>query len=701
MSSTRRDFLRITAIGGAALMLGIETRAQDVKQPWRANVWMRLDPDGSVTLFCGKQEMGQGVRTSLPMILADELDADWANVRIEQAQPGPDYPRLGTGGSGSVYGAWRALRPLAAAARMMLVTAAAARLGVDAATLRTENSFVIHDASKRRLAYGELTEAASKLDVPKEPRLKSTKEFRLIGKRIPATDLPKILTGTAKYGLDARVPGMKFATVLRCPVVGGSVKSFDASKAKDVQAVQLSTGIALVAKNTWTAMKARPFVDVEWDLGPHASFDSNAWIEGAIEASKTEKGDAMRAVGVVPAEGTPFDATYVYPFYSHAQLEPMNCTAHVAGDHCTVWAPTQAPNTVQNDVAALLKIAPANVVVHPMLMGGGFGRRLRPYDAVEAAELSKAIGAPVQIVWTREEDFTDARLQHAAVEAMHGVVANGRIVSWAHKKVCSPFMTGRTPSADDLNDRGKLFRGLSWGAYDVPYDVPHIDVRYVRHDSPVRYGPWRAVFAPASVFARECFFDELAHAAGKDPLLFRLEHLSGDGKVDAGDLAFERARLRRVLEVVRERSGWNKPLPAGRARGVACNIFDGDTHIAYVVEVTAKENDWRVDRVVCAVDCGAVVNPIGVEQQIEGGVVWALSQLLAQITLKNGRVEQTSYADFPIPTIANSPRVETHIVGSDAPEAFGMGEPPVPPLVPAVLNAIFAATGQRHRRLPI
>lgn len=701
MPTTRRDFLRITAVSGTALVLGAGRTHAEETAPWKPNAWLRIDPDGTITLIAGKQEMGQGVRTSLPMIIAEELDADWAAVKIEQAMPGPDYTRLGTGGSGSVYGAWRTLRPAAATARAMLVSAAAAHWSVDAASLRTERSFVIHDASGRRASYGELAAAASKLEVPKEVPLKSGKDFRIVGKRIVKIDDPAIVTGAAKYGLDVRVPGMKFASVIRCPVVGGSVKSFDASKAKNVRVVAISTGVAIVASSTWAAMKARPLVQVEWDLGSNKDFSSDAWLASAVEASKTENGEAMRVAGTAPADGTTLEATYVYPFYSHAQIEPMNCTAHVDGEKATVWAPTQSPNGVQNEVAALLKVPPANVTVHPILMGGGFGRRLRVYDAVEAAELSKAIQAPVQIVWTREEDFVDARLQHGAVEAMRAVISNGRIASWSHKKVCSPFMTGRTPSKEDLADLGALYRGLSWGAYDVPYDVPHLDIRYVRHDSPVRYGPWRAVFSPASTLARESFLDELAHAAGKDPIQFRLDHLGGPDKVDAGGLEFERPRLRRVLETVRDRSGWAKPLPKGRARGVACNIFDGDTHVAYVVEVTASGDQWHVDRVTCAVDCGAVVNPTGVEQQIEGGVLWALSQLTSQITLENGRVQQTNYADFPIPTITDAPRVETHIVGSDAPNAFGMGEPPVPPLVPAVLNAIFAATGKRHRRLPL
>ncbi|HEX2059881.1 MAG TPA: molybdopterin cofactor-binding domain-containing protein, partial [Thermoanaerobaculia bacterium] len=637
----------------------------------------------------------------LPMIVAEELDADWKSVRLEQARPGPDYPRLGTGGSGSVSGAWQVLRPAAATARAMLVAAAAQRWTVDAATLRTENAFVVHDASGRRASYGELASAASKLEVPKDVPLKSAKDYRLVGKRVARVDDPAIVRGTATYGIDVRVPGMKFANVLRCPVAGGSVKSFEANGAT---CVPISTGLAVIAGSTWAAFQARSRVKVEWDRGPNATFDSREWLKQAVALAENDEGIVMRSAGVPPADAAASRAaaTYIYPFYSHAQLEPMNCTAHVEGDRATIWAPTQAPNSIQHEVAQLLGIPAANVTVHPLLMGGGFGRRLRVYDAVEAAELSKAIHAPVQIVWTREEDFTDARLQHGAVEAMHGIVENGRIVSWAHKKVCSPFMTGVKPSAQQLADLPALYRGYSWGAYDVPYDVPHIDVRYVRHDSPVRYGPWRAVFSPASTMARESFFDELAHLAGKDPLQFRLDHLGGADVVEAGSLKLERPRLRRVLELVRDRSGWGRPLPKGRGRGVACNIYDGSTHVAYVVEVTAGETSWHVDRVVCAVDCGVAVNPTGVEQQIEGGVIWALSQLMSEITLTDGRVEQTSYADFVIPAIGDAPPVEVHITGTTgAKGAFGMGEPPVPPLVPAVLNAMFAATGRRIRRLPL
>ena len=703
MPATRRDFLRITVAGGAALVLGVDLVAADAKKPWKPNAWLRIDPDGTVTILVTKQEMGQGVRTSLAMLVAEELDADWSRIRIEQAEPGPDYTRLNTGGSGSIYGAFLPMRTAGATARAMLVAAAAEKWNVDAASLRTENGFVVHDASKRRAGYGELAEAASKREVPKDVPLK--KEFRLLGKPVARFDDPEIVTGRAKYGLDQRVPGMRYATVLRSPVVGGRLLKHDASKAKNVRAIPLSTGLALVAGSTWKAMQARELVTVEWDPGPHASFDSNQWLDAAVALAKENDGVVTHAVGDPAAMddvAEMLDATYVYPFYAHAAIEPLSATAHVHDGQCEMWIATQAPNSVQRDVAQFLGIDVSKVTVHPSLIGGGFGRRLRTDYAVEAAELARALGEPVQLVWTREDDLRDGRLQHGTAERMRGALdSKGRIAGWLHKKVCNPFMTGATPSAEQLANPGTYYRGISWGVYDVPYDIPAIETRYVRHDSPVRYGPWRAVFSPSSTFARESFFDELAHAAKKDPLQFRLDHLGGAETVTAGELTLERPRLRRVLEAVRDRSGWGKPLGANRGRGVACNIYDGDTHIAYVAEVTVNGAEWSVDRIVAAVDCGPIVNPIGVEQQIEGGIAWALGQLLAQITIKAGRVEQSNYHDYPIPTIAQMPKVEIHHLPTAGATPSGMGEGPVSPLVPAVLNAMFAVTGKRVRRLPL
>ncbi|HEX6160828.1 MAG TPA: molybdopterin cofactor-binding domain-containing protein [Thermoanaerobaculia bacterium] len=701
MPTTRRDFLRITVAGGAALMIGVDLTGAEEKKPWKPNAWLRIDPDGTVTIIVTKQEMGQGVRTSLAMLVAEELDADWSSVRIEQAEPGPEYQRLNTGGSGSIYSAFTPLRTAGATARAMLVAAAAELWKVDPATLRTEKGFVIGDG--RRAGYGELAEAASKREVPKDVPLKT--EFRLLGKPLSRLDDPDVITGRARYGLDQHVKGMRYATILRCPTVGGTLVKHDASKAKNVRAIPISTGLALVADSTWAAMKARERVTVEWDHGPHTAFDSNVWLDEAVKLAKENDGVVTRSEGEVVAL-TPgamtFEATYVYPFYAHAAIEPLSATVHVHDGQCEMWIATQAPNSVQNDVARALGIDAAKVIVHPALIGGGFGRRLRTDYAVEAAELGRALGEPVQVVWTREDDLRDGRLQHGTAEGMRGAIGpNGRIAGWQHKKVCNPFMTGSTPGAQQLANLGTYYRGISWGVYDVPYDIPAIETRYVRHDSPVRYGPWRAVFSPSATFARESFFDELAHAAKKDPLQFRLDHLGGAETVKAGDLTIERARLRRVLEAVRDRSGWGKPLGGKRGRGVACNVYDGDTHIAYVAEVTVDGEEWSVDRIVAAVDCGPIVNPIGVEQQVEGGIVWALGQLLHQITIKEGRVEQGNYHDYPIPTIAQMPKIEIHHLPTMTARPSGMGEGPVSPLVPAVTNAMFAVTGKRVRRLPL
>ncbi len=704
MKTTRRDFVKITVIGGAAFALGVEPSRAET---WKANPWIRIDSDGTITIVVGKQEMGQGVRTALPMIIAEELDADWPKVKLEQASTGPEYTRLNTGGSGSIYGAWRSLRPIAATAREMLLLAAAAKWSVERSTLRTEKGFVIHDASGKRAHYGELIADAAKIPVPQNVTPKQRAGWKILGRDMKRVDGPDIVTGRAKYGLDFRVPGMRYATILRAPAVGGSVKSFDATKAKQIRGVrdvvQISSGIAIVADTTWPALKARDVVKVEWNAGPNKDFDSREYIAKLLEAAK-QAGGAMRSEGdaakAFAGGGRELAANYIYPFYAHAAVEPVNTIASVMGDKCVIWSPTQAPNRVQEFVAEHLGIAPANVTVHPLLIGGGFGRRLAADYAIEAAELSRKISAPVQVVWTRQDDMRDSPLQHAAVEAMRGMVDDkGDIVAWSHTKVTNPDMT-IWPN-ESVADLTAYYFEHSWGVFDIPYAIPNISTSYVRVDSPARYGPWRSVYSPSSVFARESFFDELAHVGKRDPLQARIDMLADGKTFETGGLKVDRKRLTRILTTLREKSNWGKSLGAKRGQGVACNIYDGDTHLGYVVEVTADDKNWRVDRVVCAVDCGPVVNPNGVRQQVESGVIWALGQLMGEITIRNGVVEQTNYEEFVVPRINSSPKIEVHIIENDGPQAFGMGEPPVPPLAPAVTNAIFAATGQRIRKLPI
>lgn len=705
MSTTRREFLKITALAGSSLLLGVEMSGAD-RKPFRPNTWLRIDPDGKVTVTVAKSEMGQGVRTSLPMIVAEELDAVWEHIVVEQAVPTPGGPSLGTGGSWSVGGSWKTLRQAGATARAMLVAAAAAKWNIDAATLRTEGGKVIHDATGRQATYGELATAAAALPVPKGVTLKNPRDFRLIGRRTKRLDGQAIVNGKATYGIDTRVPGMLFATIARPPVTGGSVAHLDSAAAKRVNGVHdvvtIPTGVAVIAGSTWAALKGRDKLEVTWNDGPHAGFSSEAWIDQATAALQQE-GVVMRAEkGASPAAAKTIEATYVYPFYAHAAVETMNCIADVRETSATIWAPTQTANEIQSKVAKLLGFAPADVTVHVTLMGGGFGRRLRADYALEAAQVSQAIRKPVQVLWTRPDDMRDGHLQHASVHAMRGAIAgDGQITLWRHKKASRPVMTGSTLSDEERKDLPAVYRDSAWGSYDVPYAVPDLEVSYVAVDSPVRYGPWRAVYAPSCVFARESFFDELAHAVGRDPLQFRLDHLAGDTFQVAGQ-TYDRRRIRRALEAVREHSGWGSALPAGQARGVAVNMYEGGTVVAYVAEVALDpQKRFRVARVVAAVDCGQVINPIGVEQQIEGGIIWAMAQLHNQITIRNGRVEQSTYRDYPVPRIDDAPKIEVHILRDTSGTPYGMGEPPVPPLLPAVLNAYFAASGVRVRKLPV
>jgi isoquinoline 1-oxidoreductase subunit beta len=717
--TTRRDFLRAGALTGSALLLGVTRRGEAVRVTKTAarfepNVWIAIDESGRRVLAIGKQEMGQGVRTSLAMILADELDADWSRVELLQASPGPAFQTLNTGGSGSVAGGWRTLRQFGATARAMLVQAAASRWNVTPDSCRTESGSVLHPPSGRRVTYGDLVAAASQLPVPADVPPKAAGERRLIGTPQKHLGARQVVEGTARYGLDVRVPGMLFATLARPPVPGATVRRLDANAALGVpgvrSVVQTADGVAVVAERTWAAIQGRAALRIAWDEGRHAAFDS-AGHWRALDAAANEPGVVTRRDGAAAADpAATLQATYRYPFAAHGPLEPMNCTAHVHDGRCEIWVPTQAPNRVQNLVAQMLAVPTANVHVTPTLIGGGFGRRLAVDYAREAVNVAREMAAPVQLIWTRDDDMQFGHFQNASVHRMQAALGrDGRLLSWNHRKVASLHNLSGPPTENDLRDPVAYFQDSSWGAYDIPYAIPAIETSYVRGDIPFLIGPWRAVYSPPSTFARECFLDEVASRAGVDPLDLRVRLLSeGSPTVQAGRLTIDRERLRRVLELVRERAGWDTPLPAGRARGVACNVYHGQTHVAYVVEVSQLATPPRegylpftVHRVVGVVDCGIVVNPLGVEQQMESGIIWALSNMKGEITFARGRAQQRSFRDFHVLRLSETPVIETHIVPSHGERAFGIGEPPVPPLVPAVVNALFALTGRRIRQLPI
>jgi len=713
MITSRRGFLKTTALSGASLLIGIDgTRlvhgAQTTAGQFKPNVWIRIDPDESVILTIWRSEMGQGVRTSLAMLLAEELEADWRRIKLVQASPGPDFDDIGTGGSDSIRSSWRSLRQAGAAAREMLATAAATRWKVDRATCTAANSFIIHTPSGRRFGYGTLAGDAAKLPLPENPPLKNASDYKIIGQRTPRVDGRDIVGGKARYGIDIRIPGMAYASLERPPWIGAKPKRMQEEKARAVRGVRavvkISKGIAVVADTTWAAIKGRTLLAVEWNDPPPDAFNSGAHAK-RLESASREPGFVTREENAPPGTGPvaqTIDATYYYPFYAHAPVETMNCVADVQENRCTIWAPTQAPNRLQKQVAQLLGIAPANVQVNVTLIGGGFGRRLAVDYALEAAEISRAAKAPVQLLWSRPDDMKHGHFQAASVHYLSaGFDAKGAPVAWKHTKAGS-FHNISPLQPNEVHDVA-WYQDWSWGVYDVPYAIPAIETAYVAVDLPVLHGPWRSVFAPSSVFAREGFVDEIAHRCGADPLAFRLDLLKGADTVKAGPVTIDRRRLRRVLEVVRDKSGWGAPVSKGRGRGVACNAYFGHTYIAYVADVAVDhDGNVRVERVIAAVDCGRVINPIGVEQQMEGGIIWGISSALkGEITFRNGAAQQRTYADFEVARMRDTPVIEVHIVNSDASEPFGMGEPPVPPIVPAIVNAVFAATGKRVRKLPI
>ena len=714
MSTTRREFLKRGTLvaSGLALELSIDGRLRLVGDAlaaapdaaFRPFAGLAIEPGGRTVITVGRVEMGQGVRTALPMIIAEELDADWSRVEVETAMPGADFQRMTTSGSWSIGGSYDRLRKMGAQARAMLVAAAAARWGVDAAACRTEGGRVIHAASKRSAGYGELAQAAAKLPVPDAAALKTPAEFRLIGRRTPRRDGRAIVTGAARYGMDVRVPGMKFATIERRPVAGARPRSLDDAAARRVagvrSVVRLANGVAVVADHTWAALEGRRALNIAWEGGDEPRFDSVAYQAQLLEATR-RAGSVGRTVGDVEkslaAAARRLEAIYEYPFFVHAPLEPMNTVAHVHDGRCELWAGTQAPNPVQNAVAKQLGLAPERVEVCVPLLGGGFGRRLGVDCALEAAELSRAIAQPVQVMWTREDDMRHGFFQPAAAHRMSaGLDAGGRIVAWWHREASS---------AQNYRDRmdpanPQLAAIHMWGGVDNPYVYGSMRAEFALIQAPIPLGPWRSVFAPSNVMARECFMDEIAAATGKDPVALRLALLEEKDGADEA-LQAQRRRLAAVIRLAAEKAGWGRALPPGRGRGIAAHVYDAETTLAQVAEVSVEGGVPRVHRFVCAIDCGPVVNPLGLEAVVESGVIWGLSQTLGgRVTFREGRAEQSSYADYPILRLSETPAIETHII-EGAPQPLGAGEQPASPVAAAVLNALAAATGKRLRRVPV
>ncbi len=699
---SRRDFLTASVAAGAGLVIGFylphgSSAARDTFAP---NAYLKITPDGKITIVVARSEMGQGVRTSLPMILAEELEADWKQITIEQAGASTLYGDQTTGGSASVRTTWDPMRKAGAAAREMLISAAALEWGVPRSGCKAEHSAVVHAASSRRLTYGQLASKAGAQPIPTDVPLKQAKDYQIVGKPLPRFDVPSKVDGKAEFGIDFRLSGMKYAVLARCPVIGGKVASFDDSESRKISGVGFvgkigDSAVAVVADSVWSAMEGRRVLNVQWDEGPNKDFNSAAMLS-SLKKSASSKAVTLYSTGdVSKASGRRIAAEYQLPLMAHAAMEPGNCTAQFRGSSCELWAPTQVPQDVRDSVAQAIGLDPDQVKVNVTLMGGGFGRRLEHDYGVEAALVSKAANAPVKVLWTREDDMRNSTYRPASYHQLSAVLdGQGWPVAFTHQ-IVAPSISGQkglpTPNGidPDLPDEAALI-----------YSLPSAALEYVMTETPVPLGWMRSVYALQAGFASESFIDELAAAAKKDPFDYRMHLLSKDEDIKYFDTVWHTARMRGVLQLAAEKAGWGKPLPAGHYQGIACfGCFS--TYMAEVVEISMEGDQPHIHRVVAVMDCGQVVNPNILEQQIKGGVIYALTNALrAQITIEKGRVVQGNFDDYAPIRMNEAPLIEVYSVPStEAPT--GAGEPPVPPLAPALCNAIFAATKKRIRALPI
>jgi isoquinoline 1-oxidoreductase beta subunit len=727
----RRDFLKTTASAGAALVVGFHLGAssadasavdQEKKTVNPFNAWVRITPDNQVTLILGKSEMGQGIMTALPMILAEELYLEWDKVRIEQAPTDPAIYDHGTGGSGSVAASWLPLRQAGAAAREMLITAAAQHWNVNRNTCKPKDGGILHGARNQYLTYGELVSVAATLPVPNlnTVPLKNSDDFTIVGRDRNRFEARAKSTGTAKFGIDSRPDNLVYAVIARCPVFGGKPVKFDATKAKAVPGIRdvisidpvpqgafSAGGVVVLADNSWAAMQGRRALDITWDEGPHAGESSQSlrqqFIDNASKPAKVVRndGDANAAIAAAPA-AKKVDIVYELPFAAHACMEPMNCTVRIGPDSAEAWVPTQAPQWAQDIIVGVSKLPKEKVTVHTTLMGGGFGRRYQGDFVMEAAQVAKAVGdKPVMVLWTREDDMQHDFYRPASYHHMQGAVdAQGNIVAWKH------FQTSTSIAAMwEKNGAEKPEASEFATAAFIPYAAKNYRIEYTLGKSGVPRAWWRSVEHSSSGFVVESFIDELAAAANADPYEFRLRAIGDDRKIpDFNDpkegKPLDTARQKAVLKLAAEKAEWHKPLPPGVYRGIA-GYFSFDSYTAGVAEISLKDGKLSVQRIVYAVDCGRPVNPNGIKAQVEGAAIYGVSAFMKDaITINKGRVEQSNFNDYQMPRMNETPKIEVHIVQSTE-EPTGIGEPGLPVIAPAVCNAIFSATGKRIRRLPI
>ncbi len=709
----RRDFLKVSVAASGGLLIGFQfpgvhalASAQSSTQvasgtTFMPNAFVRIGSDERVTVIVNHSEMGQGVYTSLPMLLADELDADWTKVGYESAPVDPKYnhPAFGiqmTGGSSSVYTGLQQFREAGATARAMLVAAAAQRWNVDASTCLTESGAVFNK-KREKLTYGQLAAAAAKLPPPEHVQLKDPKTFKLIGKPIKRLDTPEKLNGAAVFGIDVKLPGMLTAVIARPPIFGAKMKSFDDSRAHSMPGVKkivaIPAGVAVIADTFWQAKTARDALKVEWDEGSMHNFSTDEMMQHFREQAKSpgtsvrKDGDAASALASAAKR---IEAVYEVPYLSHLMMEPLNCAVDLRADSCEVWTGSQFQTIDRANAAKIAGLPPEKVQLHTTFLGGGFGRRANPQSdfVVEAVYVAKAAGVPVKVIWTREDDMAGGWYRPAFLHAIEGGVdSSGNAVSWTSRLVGQSIMAG-TPFAAAMM-KGKQYDPASVeGVDDLPYEIPNLAVESHQAEVGVPVQWLRSVGHSHTAFATECFVDELAGAAGKDPYQFRRGLLQ------------KHPRHLGVLDLAAQKAGWDKPLPKGMGRGIAVH-FAFESYSAHVAEVSVEDGKVRVHRMVCAIDCGQYVNPGIIAAQTEGGAIFGASAALFQeLTFDKGRLQQTNFHTFPVMRMNECPQIETHIVDNHE-KSGGIGEPGVPCAAPAIANAVFAVTGKRIRKLPI
>jgi isoquinoline 1-oxidoreductase subunit beta len=710
---SRRDFVVVLAAAGGGLLLGcradrsrLATAAAATSGPaagppaFAPNAFVRVGTDDVVTVMLPQAEMGQGVYTALPMLVAEELEIGLDQIRVEHA-PGDDRvyanPEVGfqmTGGSTSVRMFYEPMRQAGAVARTMLVAAAAQSWGVDSSSCRAEKGTVIHLGTGRRVTYGAVAERAAKLPVPEKVPLKDPKSFKLIGTPAKRLDTPSKVNGRAQFGIDVRLPGMKIATVAASPVQGGKVAELNEPKAMAIkgvhQVVNLGDVVAVVADHMWAAKQGLAALAIRWDDGPNGA-TSTADIARRLEEASRKPGAVARnqldAPAAIAGAARKMEAIYQVPCLAHAAMEPLSCTVHVRKDACDVWAGCQVQGRARGTAAQVTGLPLDQVAFHNYLLGGGFGRRLEHDYVTQAVRIGKQVDGPVKVVWTREEDVQhDVYRPYYYDRVAAGFDARGKVAGYTHRIVGSSLFAHFLPAA--------FKNGMDADAVDRSvqhmYDIPAVRIEYVRHEEPaLRTGWWRGVGVTHNCFVSESFLDEVAAACGQDPVAFRRGLLGKSPRALA------------VLDLAAEKAGWGKPLPSGQGRGVALMYSGWDTYMAQVAEVEVAGSEVRVRRVVCAVDCGIIVNPDTVRAQVEGGIVFGISGALwGEITFKNGRVEQSNFHDYRVLRMNEMPQIDVYLVRSHE-KPGGMGEPGTATVAPALANAVFAATGKRIRQLPL